>query len=56
MTMAMRGALWQDRDTIAGAVCEVEYHEFTPDGSLRHPRIHIIRDDKPANGMNPDGL
>jgi ATP-dependent DNA ligase len=29
-----------------GRLCEVEYHEVTPDGSLRHPRFVRWRDDK----------
>lgn len=53
MTDAMRSELWQKRGEIAGTVCEVEYHELTPDGSLRHPRMGIIRDDKKE--VNPDG-
>ena len=31
---------------IAGRLIEVEYHEVTPDGSLRHPRFKRWRDDK----------
>jgi ATP-dependent DNA ligase len=29
-----------------GRLCEVEYHEVTPDGSLRHPRFVRWRDDE----------
>ena len=29
-----------------GKIIEVEYHEETPDGSLRHPRFKRFRDDK----------
>lgn len=53
MTDAMRSELWQRRAEMAGTVCEVEFHELTPDGSLRHPRMGIIRDDKKE--VNPDG-
>lgn len=31
---------------IVGRMIEVEYHEITPDGSLRHPRFKRFRDDK----------
>lgn len=31
---------------IFGRLIEVEYHEVTPDGSLRHPRFVKFRDDK----------
>nr|WP_301302401.1 hypothetical protein [Methylorubrum extorquens] len=30
-------------------LCEVEFHEVTPDGSLRHPRFVRFRDDKDEN-------
>jgi ATP-dependent DNA ligase len=30
-------------DTLLGAVAEVQYHEVTPDGSLRHPRFVRFR-------------
>jgi DNA ligase 1 len=36
------------RDLLEGRLIEVEYHEVTPDGSLRHPRFKGFRDDKPA--------
>jgi DNA ligase-1 len=35
-----------DPDEIVGRLIEVEYHEITPDGSLRHPRYKRFRDDK----------
>jgi len=31
---------------LLGRLVEVEYHEVTPDGSLRHPRFKRFRDDK----------
>ena len=31
---------------LVGRVIEIEFHEWTPDGSLRHPRFKRIRDDK----------
>lgn len=31
---------------LLGRMIEVEYHEVTPDGSLRHPRFKCFRDDK----------
>lgn len=46
MKRKMRDELWRCRDTIAGTGIEIEFHEYTPDGSLRHPRVKIIRDDK----------
>lgn len=33
-------------DNVVGSIIEVEYHEVTPDGSLRHPRFVKIRHDK----------
>jgi ATP-dependent DNA ligase len=35
-----------DPDEIVGRLIEVEFHEITPDGSLRHPRYKRFRDDK----------
>lgn len=32
--------------TVIGRLIEVQYHEVTPDGSLRHPRFVRFRDDK----------
>jgi DNA ligase-1 len=37
-------ALWHPQ--LLGRLIEVEYHEVTPDGSLRHPRFVKFRDDK----------
>lgn len=36
----------ENPDEIVGRLIEVEYHEITPDGSLRHPRFKRFRDDK----------
>jgi len=36
----------KDPDSYIGRLIEVEYHEVTPDGSLRHPRFVRFRDDK----------
>jgi len=36
----------EDPAEIVGRMIEVEYHEVTPDGSLRHPRFKRFRDDK----------
>lgn len=35
-------------DLVRNRMIEVEYHETTPDGSLRHPRFVKFRDDKPV--------
>lgn len=35
-----------DSYQVLGRLIEVEYHEVTPDGSLRHPRFIRFRDDK----------
>jgi DNA ligase-1 len=37
---------WNDQGSVVGRLIEVEYHEKTPDGSLRHPRFVKFRDDK----------
>lgn len=41
-----RKEYWEAPDKIVGRMIEVEYHEVTPDGSLRHPRFVRFRDDK----------
>lgn len=43
---SQRKSFWEDRDELPGRVIEVEFHEITPDGSLRHPRFKRFRDDK----------
>lgn len=45
---AARRHIWgqwvTDPNLVLGRIWEVEYHEVTPDGSLRHPRIGKLRD------------
>ena len=43
-----RQSFWKARleGELVGRLIEVEYHEVTPDGSLRHPRFVRFRDDK----------
>ena len=43
---SQRQSFWEDRAALIGRVIEVEFHEITPDGSLRHPRFKRFRDDK----------
>lgn len=43
---AQRVEFWNNQGEIIGRMAEVEYHEITPDGSLRHPRFLKWRDDK----------
>lgn len=45
---AQRDEFWQLQDEVVGRLIEVEYHEVTADGSLRHPRFVRFRDDKPV--------
>ena len=44
-----RASLWESFNNgwLNDRLIEVEYHERTPDGSLRHPRFKRFRDDKP---------
>ena len=43
----LRADIWcGPPEEIVGRLIEVEYHEKTPDGSLRHPRFVRFRDDK----------
>ena len=39
-----RESFWAERESLIGRLCEVEFHEITPDGSLRHPRFKRFRD------------
>lgn len=41
-----RQQFWADPGLIKGKIIEVQFHEETPDGSLRHPRFVRIREDK----------
>jgi DNA ligase-1 len=41
-----RALWWKEPSLIQGKTIEVRYHQETPDGSLRHPRLYRIRDDK----------
>lgn len=45
-----RRAIWvtQGFKEMKNRMIEIEYHEKTPDGSLRHPRFVRFRDDKPV--------
>lgn len=36
--------LWEQPDLLIGRIAEIEYHQETPDGSLRHPRFKCFRD------------
>lgn len=39
-----RFELWEHPDSLIGRIAEIEYHQETPDGSLRHPRFKRFRD------------
>jgi len=41
-----REEIWNNKEKYLGKTAEVFFHEETLDGSLRHPRLKIIRDDK----------
>lgn len=43
---ALRDKIWTRPIDYIGKVAEVLYHEQTPDGSLRHPRLKCFRVDK----------
>lgn len=43
-----RREFWDNPNLILHKVIEIQYHEVTPDGSLRHPRFVKIREDKSA--------
>jgi len=34
---------------LLGTLIEVEFHEITPDGSLRHPRLSSVNNPKPGH-------
>jgi DNA ligase-1 len=44
-----RENVWKSPDLTVGLLIEVQYHEVTPDGSLRHPRFIKFRNDKPIS-------
>lgn len=48
LTDELREDIWADKESHLGRLIEVEFHEETPDGSLRHPRFNRFRDDKPT--------
>lgn len=41
-----RQMFWDDPTLIQHKVIEIQYHQETPDGSLRHPRFVKVREDK----------
>ena len=41
-----RELYWKDPSLLMRKVIEIQYHEETPDGSLRHPRFIKVREDK----------
>ena len=43
---AERDEYYRDPNKIIGTIWEIEFHEVTPDGSLRHPRAARKREDK----------
>ena len=43
-TDEQRKEFWELRESMPGRMIEVEYHQKTPDGSLRHPRFIRFRD------------
>lgn len=46
LTEILRDEIWSNPDAFIGRIVEVEFHQKTPDGSLRHPRFVRFRDDK----------
>lgn len=46
MTDEVRNYIWDNQEAVLGKIIEVKYHEVTPDGSLRHPRMKKFRPDK----------
>lgn len=41
-----RKLFWDQPQLLMGKVIEIQYHEVTPDGSLRNPRFIKVREDK----------
>lgn len=55
MTMKMRNHIRDNIEELREKVIiDLEYHELTPDGDLRHGRVKRIRDDKPIEQLNED--
>jgi DNA ligase-1 len=44
-----RGIIWENQRTYLGEIMEVQYHEKTLAGNLRHPRYYRMRPDKVGN-------
>lgn len=45
--------IWNNQDKYMGRIVEVRFHEYTPDGSLRHPRLkwpECLRDSEDSVG------
>lgn len=42
----LRSQIWNNPNEYIGDTVEIGYHEITPDGSLRHPRLVKFRPDK----------
>lgn len=57
LSAEQRQNLWvaHSYGNLVGRCVEVEYHEKTPDGSLRHPRFKRFRDDKQEKGAAVGG-
>ena len=43
---ALRHDIWSNRDSMIDRHVEIQYHEITKDGNLRHPRFYRWREDK----------
>lgn len=56
MTMDERVKMTEQRDSLVGRVCEVEYQYVGSGGRLRHPGFVRWRDDKPADQCTMEQL
>ena len=55
MSMKMRDHIRDNIDSLREQVIlDLEFHEMTPAGDLRHGRVKRIRDDKPLEQLNED--